>query len=119
MQKDKPTEINSYGKFWKNADGEYHREDGPAIEYTDGSKVWYLNDNCHREEGPAVEYYNGTKEWYLHGELHREDGPAIEWSNGSKDWWINGKRLTQEEFEQNQQVFHCEICKAFQKRVHS
>jgi hypothetical protein len=25
-------------------DGKLHREDGPAIEWADGSKAWYLND---------------------------------------------------------------------------
>ena len=28
---------------------------------------WYLNGNLHREDGPAVEYTNGSKEWYLNG----------------------------------------------------
>jgi len=30
----------------------------------------------HREDGPAVEWYNGSKEWYKNAKLHREDGPA-------------------------------------------
>ena len=29
-------------KIW-NLDGKFHREDGPAIEYPDGDKRWYLN----------------------------------------------------------------------------
>ena len=29
---------------WCNENGRLHREDGPAIEYTDGSKQWYLNE---------------------------------------------------------------------------
>jgi hypothetical protein len=36
--------------------GKLHREDGPAVEYADGSKKWYLNGKLHREGGPAVEY---------------------------------------------------------------
>ena len=28
--------------WFKN--GEYHREDGPAVEYADGDKWWYLNN---------------------------------------------------------------------------
>ena len=40
------------------------------IEYTvkvwsDGDKFWWLNGKIHREDGPAVEYANGTKEWFL------------------------------------------------------
>lgn len=71
--------------------GRLHREDGPALEYFNGTKYWYKNGKRHREDGPAVEHYNGYKEWYINGRLHREDGPAIEFANGSKEWWINGK----------------------------
>ena len=52
----------------------------------------------HRENGPAVEWANGTKAWYVNDELHREDGPAIEWASGAKEWWINGEEFTEEEF---------------------
>ena len=41
-------------------------------------------DKRHREDGPAVEYADGSKEWYLNGKLHREDGPACEYADGSK-----------------------------------
>jgi len=30
--------------------GQRHREDGPAIEYADGSRAWYLNDQNMTEE---------------------------------------------------------------------
>ena len=33
-----------------------------------GDKVWYLNGNFHREDGPAIEWANGDKSWYLNGE---------------------------------------------------
>jgi len=70
----------------------YNREDGPAIEYADGYKEWYLNGKRHREDGPAIENANGYKAWWLNGKRHREDGPAIEYADGSKDWWENDKR---------------------------
>jgi hypothetical protein len=37
-------EIDQYGnkRYWKN--NLLHREDGPAIEYFDGEKHWFLND---------------------------------------------------------------------------
>lgn len=75
-----------------------HREDGPAVEWSDGSKTWYIGGKCHREDGPAIEWDDGSKEWYINGERHREDGPAIEYSNGGKAWYIYGKKLTEEEF---------------------
>jgi hypothetical protein len=76
-----------------------HREDGPAIEYADGYKGWYLNGKRHREDGPAIEGANGYKYWYLNGKRHREDGPAIEFSDGFKVWHLNGVKLTEEEFK--------------------
>jgi hypothetical protein len=30
--------------YWHNADGQIHREDGPAIIHDDGEVEWYLND---------------------------------------------------------------------------
>lgn len=43
----------------------------------------------HRENGPAVEYEDGSEEWYLEGKLHRVDGPAIiDAVTGDADWCI-------------------------------
>jgi hypothetical protein len=76
-----------------------HREDGPAVEYSDGyKKSWYINGLLHREDGPAVEYSDGTKYWYINGERHREDGPAVECDNGDKRWWLNHKFYTEEAY---------------------
>jgi hypothetical protein len=86
--------------IWFNLNNQLHRESGPAIEWSDGSKSWYLNGQLHREDGPALEYVNGSKAWWVNDKLHRESGPAIEWSDGSKFWYLNGKRLTEAEFNQ-------------------
>ena len=56
-----------------------------------------MNDKLHREDGPAIEYANGTKYWHLNGKCHREDGPAIEYANGDKYWYLNDKEVTEEE----------------------
>jgi len=58
-------------------DGEYHREDGPAVIWTDGSQFWYQNGKIHRDNGPAIISSNGDESWYKNGDLHREDGPAV------------------------------------------
>ena len=63
------TTIDNYGKFY----------------YKDKEKTI-----LHREDGPAIEYPDGDKAWYLNGERHRMDGPAIEWSGSGKQWFING-----------------------------
>jgi hypothetical protein len=92
--------INENGDKFYHSDREMeilHREDGPAIEYADGSKAWWLNGNRHREDGPAIEDANGFKAWWLNGKRHREDGPAIEWHDGSKAWYLNDESVSQEE----------------------
>ena len=76
---------------WRNKEGQLHREDGPAVEWSDGTKSWYQYEKRHREDGPAVEYANGDKCWYKNGLQHREDGPAVEWASGDKYWYQNGK----------------------------
>ena len=62
---------------------------------------WYnLDGKRHRENGPAFEYTNGSKAWYINGKLHRTDGPAIEFANGNKSWHINDKYYTETEFNE-------------------
>lgn len=39
---------------------------------------WYKNEVLHREDGPAVFYSNGSKSWWLNGKCYREDGPKPE-----------------------------------------
>ena len=36
------------------------------------NKQWWLNDKRHREDGPAIEYPDGTKEWWLNGKEYTE-----------------------------------------------
>ena len=71
------------------------------LEITNGNTVYYSDremTKLHRTDGPAIEYSDGTKEWWLDGKLHRTDGPAIEYSGGIKSWYVNGKRMTEKEF---------------------
>ena len=69
-----------------------------------GTKRYYSDrkmTTLHREDGPAVEWFEGSKYWYIDGKLHREDGPACEWADErrrSNEWYINGKRHREEEF---------------------
>ena len=63
--------------------------------------VRYRNsdDQLHREDGPAVEWEDGTSEWWIDGYPHREDDPAIEWADGYREWYLDGKQLSEDEFE--------------------
>jgi hypothetical protein len=52
----------------------------------------------HRLDGPAVEWWDGDKEWWLNGERHRGDGPSMIYSDTNTAWHFNGCEYTREEF---------------------
>jgi len=62
-------------KEWYNG-GMRHRLNEPAVfDIIHGIRVWWVNGSRHREDGPAVMYaegsklyYAGTNEWWLNGE---------------------------------------------------
>ena len=86
-------ELTDGTKIWM-INGERHRLDGPALIYPNGDKYWYQRGKYHRINGPAIEYATGNKAWYQDGELHRLDGPAIEnITNGYSAWYLYGKKL--------------------------
>jgi len=93
-------QVYSTRVVYSNRFGDYHRIDGPAVEYSYGSKEWWINGNLHRENGPAIERHDGNKVWCINSKRHREDGPARIWPNGTVEYWINGKELSEEEFNQ-------------------
>jgi hypothetical protein len=39
----------------------------------EGNTIWYKNDVYHREDGPAIEYWDGDREWWLNGEKLSEE----------------------------------------------
>ena len=41
-------------------------------ECDDGYKAWYLNGKCHRVDGPAREFSDGSKEWCIDGIQYTE-----------------------------------------------
>lgn len=87
---------------WQIQLGYHHKE-------TDRKgNTYYYNENnrLHKENGPAIEYSDGDKEWWIKGELHRLDDAAIEYADGSKQWWINHRFIgssyegfTEDDFE--------------------
>jgi hypothetical protein len=68
-------------------------DDEPLIEIDNGSR-FYRNKfrQYHRLDGPAIEYANGCKEWWQYGKYHRLDGPAVE-IRDYKAWWKNGRKF--------------------------
>ena len=96
--KEYKVKVNLDRTEWFNLEGDLHRDDGPAREFTNGYKEWWKEGKLHRDDGPACECADGTKHWYKEGKRHRDDGPAVERANGAKYWWKDGKKLTEEEF---------------------
>ncbi len=115
-----PPNCLQHGIEHMDEDGHYHRDDGPALIYADGTQIWYQHGERHRDNGPALIWPDGMQEWWQHGEIHRDDGPAIitpmggqfwyqhgEWhrddgpavvrANGTQEWYWHGKQVTKEE----------------------
>jgi hypothetical protein len=69
----------------------YYKDGTTSSEYHAAPK------QLHRIDGPAIEYANGSKAWYVDGKHHRIDGPACEWADGDKEWWIEGEYYTEED----------------------
>jgi len=79
---------------------------------TEGHKLYYKDADCtilHREEGPAIEFTQGHKSWYQNNLRHREDGPAIMSQLNGNKWFLNGKEVTKEEHAQLTQAINKEI----------
>ena len=78
----------------------FYYKDGSVLDCCD---YWRI---LHRLDGPACEYVDGSKEWFVNGKKHRIDGPAIEYPDGYKAWHIDGEFLTEEEFNNHIKVQH-------------
>ena len=66
-----------------------------------GDKFYYKDrtlNTLHRVDGPACEWSDGTKYWFVDGKLHRVDGPAVEWSDGDKYWYLDGVNFSESDF---------------------
>lgn len=86
-------------------------EDGTSYTIDDksGTRVWWADGEPHREDGPAIEYSDGSCQWWLNGELHRLYGPAIEFTeeflnsidviHAKNSWWFYGKQMPKDEIE--------------------
>ena len=85
--------ITWYDGAKKEFGKELHRLNGPAIIYSNGTKIWYFHGVIHRLDGPAIEHSNGDLSWIFEGRYHRLDGPAFIRSDGSVEWWFEGNKI--------------------------
>jgi len=76
------------------------------------SRRWYKKGKLlHRENGPAVEFDNGTKYWLINNQYHRVDGPAREYYSGVKEWFIFDKEFLEKEYWKHPLVIEYKINK--------
>lgn len=78
--------------IWTTFLGEYHREDGPAVEYDDGRKQWWVHDMLHRLDGPAVIDNAGYGYWYVNN--YHISNQISAWA---EELGINLKNLTDDD----------------------
>lgn len=74
-----------------------HRDDGPALIYQDGHKVWYQDGAMHRADGPAVIIERRMK-WFWRGKLHNWAEPAVQGYTKTGErierWFVHGEDIT-------------------------
>jgi hypothetical protein len=114
-----PITLPNGTKEWKNENGQYHRDDGPAVIYPSGTKAWYKNGQLHRDDGHAVIFRDGTKHWYINDQLHRNDGPALIRPDGTQEWYIKGKAYSFKEWIKKVPNKLSIIWKYYEKPYHS
>lgn len=45
-----------------------HRDnDQPTLVFKSGTKLWFKKGELYRLNGPAIEYYDGIKDYYING----------------------------------------------------
>jgi len=67
-----PARNEKYRWYIKGTDI-LHNEGEPFVEYKDGDKFWRQYSERHRLDGPAIEYANGYKSYYIHGMNYSEE----------------------------------------------
>jgi hypothetical protein len=77
---------------WHTPEGKLHRVNGPAVEWADGGREWWVDNKRHRADGPAVEEEGGREWWWVDGKRHRDNAPAVELPDGGRAWWVEGYR---------------------------
>lgn len=123
-------------RIWRNAKGELHNEEGPAIVRRDGTKAWALNGRTmdealwrgtlvHRQveaamstknESTCTTAENGAKFWRnAKGELHNEHGPAIVDIDGNKYWFLDGVKMGEAPWQET--LLHRQVAYPYTKRL--
>lgn len=66
-------ETNEYGTTtYRNAEGDLHNPNGPAVVGFDGYKSHWINGKRHNPHGPAVVYPDGSKRYCINNKYLTE-----------------------------------------------
>ena len=103
--------TSGFGKCYYNEEtNEYYFEN-------DWKSKFYFNlkDQIHRIGKPAIEYSNGTKIWKINGKYHRNDGPAYEGIN-INEYYFHNRKYYEKEFAEKTNHLICKFCGQFCKQ---
>ena len=72
-----------------------------TVETDEDGTIIYRNADGerHNPNGPAVVWASGRKSYFISGKRHNPSGAALVYSDGSKYYYINGKKLTETKFK--------------------
>jgi hypothetical protein len=81
--------------------GLLHRAGGrPAVEFRDGSAMYWVFGQLHRMDGPAMQLDDAGEqkpqllEYWVRGQRHRADGPAVQCAGrGVAEYWSYGEQV--------------------------
>ena len=72
--------------------------DGTGLFIDRGLRFWLKDGEYHKDDEPAVTFKAEKEEWFQNGFYHKEDGPAlINKRRGYGEWWKNGVFIKREE----------------------
>lgn len=76
------------------------------IKVTNHGQAWCQYDQFHRLDGPAIEYADSEKQWNRYGKEYRAEGPKFEIRNGNRFWYFKCKfNYVKSLFKKNFKIF--------------
>ena len=93
--------LNNCGENVWTLTREHCNEPSPFV-CSNGHTYWHDNGIITRKDGPAVEHTDGFKMYLVDGKFHRVEGPALLNNSGAKLWYFQDEYIdctSQEQFE--------------------
>lgn len=81
----------------RNPQGQYHKEDCPAVILKNGIWMYFCNGSLHNRNGPAITNLGNLNIYIINNQIHRWGGPAIS-INGHEQYWVNGIQYDENDY---------------------